>query len=147
MSTSRHEAHFDAPVERVWELVSDPRHHPEWWPRVVEVRGERFEEGDLYAQVTRGPVGREETSFLIERRDDLREIKMRCQNTGMYARWRLTGAQGGTFVELQMGMDPADFGNRLFDITAGRLYFRRWSSQSLEALREAACDSEASSPA
>jgi Polyketide cyclase / dehydrase and lipid transport len=141
MSTYRHAAHFDAPVERVWDLVGNPEHHPEWWPRVIEVRGKRFEEGDLYAQVTRGPMGTGETNFLIERREDLREIRMRCQDTGMYACWLLTEAQGGTFVQLEMGMDPADLAGRVFDVTAGRLYFRRWSSQSLEGLRKAAADS------
>ena len=137
MSTYRQAAHFDAPVECVWELVGNPQRHPEWWPRVVEVRGERFEEGDEYAQVTRGPVGSAHTNFLVERRADLHEVRLRCQHTGMYACWVLTEAQGGTFVELEMGMDPTDIGPRLFDATAGRLYFRRWSTQSLEALRDA----------
>ena|SRR5436190_13349995 len=72
----------------------------------------------------------------------VREIQMRCMTSGMYARWLLTSAQGGTFVELQMGMDPLNLSNRVFDFTAGRLYFRRWSSQSLQALRTA-CTSEA----
>ena len=75
-----------------------PGRYPEWWPRVVEVRGERFEEGDEYVQVTRDPTSRVESSFLLERREDLREIRMSCQLTGMFAHWLLTPAQGGTFV-------------------------------------------------
>src|SRR6188472_4388653 len=132
MSTYRQAAHFDAPVECVWELVGNPQRHPEWWPRVVEVRGERFEEGDEYAQVTRGPVGSAQTNFLVERREDLRSVQLRCTHTGMYAFWMLTEAQGGTFVELEMGLDAKDLANRMFDAMAGRLYFRRWSSQSLQ---------------
>jgi Polyketide cyclase / dehydrase and lipid transport len=138
MSAYRHQAYLEAPLEVVWGLVGTPSRHPEWWPRVVEVRGERFEQGDEYAQVTTNLTGRIETSFLVERRDDLREIRMRCQLTGTYADWLLTPAQGGTFVELEMGMQPRRLGDRIFDQAAGRPYFRRWANQSLEALRRAA---------
>jgi hypothetical protein len=138
MSTYRQQAHLDAPLEVVWGLVGTPSRHPEWWPRVIEVRGERFEQGDEYAQVTTNPKGRIETSFLVERRDDLREIRMRCQLTGTYADWLLTPAQGGTFVELEMGMQPRRLGDRVFDVTAGKAYFRRWADESLDALRRAA---------
>jgi hypothetical protein len=37
-----------------------------------------------------------------------------------------------------MGMEPRRLGDRLFDMAMGRRYFRRWSEQSLDALREAA---------
>ena len=137
MSVYRRQAHLDVPLEEVWQLVGTPRRYPEWWPRVIEVRGERFEEGDEYVQVTRDPAGRSETSFLLERRDDLREIRMSCVQTGMYAHWLLTPAQGGTFVELEMGMEPVELGHRVFDATLGHLYFRRWTEQSLDGLGEA----------
>ena len=142
MSAHRQQAHIDAPLEAVWALVGTPSRHPEWWPRVIEVRGERFEEGDEYAQVTKDPVGgRSETNFLLERRQDLREIRMICQATGMYADWVLTPAQGGTFVEVEIGMQPRRLGDRIFDSALGRIYFRRWTSESLEGLRQAAADS------
>jgi hypothetical protein len=135
MSAQRQQAHLEAPIESVWDLVGSPSRYPEWWPRVIEVRGERFEEGDEFAQVTRNPGGKEEeTNFLLERRDDLREVRMSCQLTGTYAHWLLTPAQGGTFVELEMGMDPHQIGHRLFDVALGKRYFRRWSQESLEAL-------------
>ena len=138
MSAHRQHAHFDAPVEVVWDLVGTPRRYPEWWPRVIEVRGELFEEGDEYAQVTKNPIGRSESNFLLERRDNLREIRMSCQLTGMYAEWLLTPAQGGTFVEVEMGIEPRRLGDRIFDRAMGRIYFRRWASESLDALRRAA---------
>lgn len=122
----------------VWGLVGMPSHYPEWWPRVIEVRGERFEEGDEYAQVTKAAVGKTESNFLLERRDNLREIRIVCQLTGTYAEWLLTPAAGGTFVELEMGMQPTRLGDRVFDRAAGKSYFRHWASQSLDALREAA---------
>jgi hypothetical protein len=138
MSQHRQQAHLDSPLEVVWGLVGTPNRYPEWWPRVIEVRGERFEEGDEWAQVTENPKGEIETSFLLERRDDLREIRMSCQLTGAYAHWLLTPAQGGTFVELEMGMQPKRLSDRLGDLAVGRRFFRRWSEQSLEALGEAA---------
>ncbi len=136
MSAHRQQARLDAPIEEVWSLIGAPRRYPEWWPRVIEVHGERFEEGDEYVQVTRDPSGRVKTNFLIERARDLREIRMSCQLTGTYAHWFLTPAQGGTFVELEMGMQPRRFGDRVFDMTMGRRYFRSWGQQSLDALRE-----------
>jgi polyketide cyclase/dehydrase/lipid transport protein len=145
MSAHRQQAHIDSPLEVVWGLVGAPNRYPEWWPRVIEVRGERFEEGDEWAQVTKNPTNEVETNFLLERREDLREIRMSCQLTGAYAHWLLTPAQGGTFVELEMGMQPKRLGDRLADLAIGRRYFRRWGEQSLEALGEAARGDRATS--
>jgi uncharacterized protein YndB with AHSA1/START domain len=142
MSAHRRQALLDAPVELIWELVGNPIRHPEWWPRVIEVQGQRFEEGDDYVQVSRSAVGKVETKFRVERLDELREIRMRCLQSGTYAHWLLTGAQGGTFVELELGMQPEGLSNRVFDKTAGRLYFRRWAEQSLDALRESVAGRE-----
>jgi uncharacterized protein YndB with AHSA1/START domain len=137
MSAYRHQAHLTAPLSAVWTLVATPTRYPEWWPRVIEVRGERFHEGDEWVQVTEGPGRTVETDFLLERRDDLRSIRMRCQLTGTYADWLLTPAQGGTFVELEMGIQPSRIGDRLFDMALGRSFFRRWSKESLAALQKA----------
>jgi Polyketide cyclase / dehydrase and lipid transport len=138
MSEYRHQAHLDAPLEAVWGLVATPSRYPEWWPRVIEVRGERFEEGDEWAQVTSSPGGKTESAFLLEKRDDMREVRMRCMLTGAYADWVLTPAQGGTFVELQMGMQPTRRRYRLLDAVIGKSYFRRWTTESLAALAKAA---------
>jgi Polyketide cyclase / dehydrase and lipid transport len=138
MSGHRVQAHLDAPVEVVWELVATPTRHPEWWPRVVEVQGEQFEQGDQYAQVTETPLGRTATTnFLFERRENLRQVRLSCMQTGMYADWRLTPAQGGTFVELEMGMIPKHLSDRLLNAAIGRTYFRRWASGSVDGLRDA----------
>jgi uncharacterized protein YndB with AHSA1/START domain len=137
MSGHREQAHLDAPVEMVWDLVATPTRHPEWWPRVLEVQGERFEQGDEYAQVTETPFGRASTNFLFERRENLRQVRLSCQHTGMYADWLFTPAQGGTFVELEMGMIPKRTSDRLVNATIGRRYFRRWASGSIDGLRDA----------
>ena len=137
MSTYREQAHIDASLEEVWDLLGDPRRHPEWWPRVIEVSGQTFDEGDQYVQVSRKPFGGQIQTFMaIDRLDDLREIGMTCQTTGTYARWVLTEAQGGTFVEAEVGMQPGHgLGYRVFDFAVGPMYFRRWVAQSVDGLR------------
>lgn len=138
MSSYRQQAHLDAPLDRIWELVGTPTRYPEWWPRVIEVRGERFEEGEEFAQVTTDPGGSHvESNFLLERRDDLRGIRMSCRLSGMYAEWLLTPAAGGTFVDLEMGMEPRRPEDMAFDQSEGKAYFRTWASQSLDGLRGA----------
>ncbi len=139
MSACRRQALLEAPVERIWELVGNPARHPEWWPRVIEVHGERFDVEDEYVQVTKTAFGTEErTEFAIERLEDLREVRMRCLKTGLYSHWLLTPAQDGTFVELELGMDARTLPDRMFDRVAGRPYFRRWAESSLDGLRDAA---------
>jgi uncharacterized protein YndB with AHSA1/START domain len=138
MSATRDQALINAPPSRVWELVGDPSRHPEWWPRVIEVRGQRFDEGSNYAQVTRDPGGSVETTMSVEQLDEMRAIHLRCTNTGTYSRWVLTEAQGNTFVDVEFGMDPIGARYRIFDAALGKLYFRRWLNQSLAALERAA---------
>jgi uncharacterized protein YndB with AHSA1/START domain len=147
MSAAKRQALIDAPVDSIWDLVGNPTRHPEWWPRVIEVEGQRFDEGDQYVQVTRGPVGSAETTFLIERMDDLKEVRLTCMTTGTYAHWLLTGAQGGTFVDLEMGMDPKRLGEKLFDAALGRRYFKRWAEESIDGLERAACEGSGTSGA
>jgi uncharacterized protein YndB with AHSA1/START domain len=136
VSATKRQAVIDAPVDAVWELVGNPARHPEWFPRVIEVNGERFEEGERYAQVTKHGRGTVETDFLIERLDDLHEIRFACQKSGMYVHWQLADAQGDTFVNAEMGIKPKTTGDKVFDAVLGRLYFRRWLDQSIDALRK-----------
>jgi uncharacterized protein YndB with AHSA1/START domain len=140
MSMVHSQALINAPPREVWELVGDPRRHPEWWPRVIEVRGERYDEGDNYAQVTREPLGSMETIMSVERLEEVRQINLRCTKTGTYARWLLTEAQGNTFVDVEFGMDPIRLVDRVMDRTLAKPYFQRWIKQSLEALEEAASE-------
>jgi uncharacterized protein YndB with AHSA1/START domain len=134
VSAYRHQALIKAPIERVWELVGNPVRHPEWFPRVVEVRGDSFRPGDVFVQVTKQPVGTGTTSLEIDRLEDMRELSIHCRDTGTFTNWRLTPARDDTFVEAEFGMEPAGLVYRAFDATMGRMYFRRWLEQSLEAL-------------
>ena len=47
MPTARRSRTIAAPVEQLWDLVSDPHHLPRWWPRVTrveDVQGKAFTE-------------------------------------------------------------------------------------------------------
>jgi uncharacterized protein YndB with AHSA1/START domain len=140
MSLVHSQALIHASPNQVWDLVGDPSRHPEWWPRVIEVRGERYNEGDNYAQVTREPLGSMETIMSVERLEEVRQINLRCTKTGTYARWLLTEAQGNTFVDVEFGMEPIRLVDRVMDRTLAKPYFQRWIKQSLEALEEAASE-------
>jgi hypothetical protein len=144
MSLYRQQAQIDAPVETVWELLGDVNRHEEWWPRVIEVQcdGDLIE-GCTYRMVAKGPMGEEEMNVGVERLDDCREILIRCVNTGTYCRWLLTEARGGTFIDAEFGIDPKAIAPRIWDVFAGRRYFRRWLEQSLQALE--ACAKSSSS--
>ncbi|HEX6711976.1 MAG TPA: SRPBCC family protein [Thermoleophilaceae bacterium] len=134
MPTARRQAMLDAPVERVWALIGDVNRHPEWWPRVEEVECDLLEEGCTYRQVTDRPGGSIETTISIERLDDCHELSLRCLDTGMYARFLLTPAQAGTFVDGELGVEADGFIERI----ATPVFVRRWIAQSLEGLRRAA---------
>jgi uncharacterized protein YndB with AHSA1/START domain len=139
MSAVHEQAQLDAPVSRVWQLVSDPRLYPEWWPRVFEIQGERYEEGSEFVLVSHQPlVGRDEAHFLIDRMDDLREIRMHCTISGMFVHWQLTDAQGGTFLSAAFGMDPIRRRDQVIDFALGRRFFRRWLVEAVDGLKQAA---------
>jgi carbon monoxide dehydrogenase subunit G len=139
VSSYQQQFYIEAPVASVWRLVGDPRRHVEWWPQAVEVRGESFEEGDEYVQVSRVPLGlRQTTPHGVDRLDDLHEIRVSCKKTGRYARWVITAARTGTFVDAEMGLEPSTFGYRLMDQTVGRYYMRRWLLAAVDGLRAAA---------
>jgi uncharacterized protein YndB with AHSA1/START domain len=134
----RRQAFIEAPLPVVWELIADIENHPEWWPRVVEAECDGLDEGCTYRQVTRTPFGKDEMKLRIEDRDDPRRLHVRCMNTGTFIRFDLTEAQGGTFADGEMGMDPDRLTNRVFDALAGRRYFTSWLGQTMEALESVA---------
>jgi hypothetical protein len=138
MSDYRAHAHLDAPLDEVWALVGNPATYPRWWPIAVEIRGETFEVGDVYTQVLGQFAGRRvEYVRMIDRRDELKELRWSCPTTGGFQHWQLTAAQGGTFVDMEMGLRPAALPYRVFDRTVGRWFIKRWADQAIDGLREA----------
>jgi hypothetical protein len=137
ISDYRMQAHLDAPPDEVWALVGNPATYPQWWPAAVEIRGETFEVGDVYTQVLATFAGRRlEYTRIIDRRDELKELRWSCPTTGGYQRWLLTAAQGGTFVDMEMGLHPPALQYRLFDKSVGRWFIKRWAEQAIDGLRQ-----------
>jgi len=143
MSACRLQAQVDVPPDALWELIGNVERHPEWWPRVVGVQCEGLEQRCSYRQVLKSPMGVVEPDVSIERLDDCRELTLRCLDTGTYAHWLLAEAQGGTFIDVEFGLDPKTTKTRVFDLVAGRRYFRHWLQDSIDALRRAAASERA----
>jgi hypothetical protein len=74
----------------------------------------------------------------VDRMEDCKELLIRCVNTGTFVHMLLTEAQEGTFVDARFGMDPGKFQYRIFDLVAGKRYFRGWLLQSLDAMQQVA---------
>jgi hypothetical protein len=146
MSTYRAQAHLDASLDDVWALVGNPATYPEWWPAAVEIRGQSFEVGDVYTQVVPMAGRLLEYTRIIERRDDLRELKWSCPTTGGFQRWLLTDAEGGTFVDMEMGLEPPALRYGLFDRTVGRWFIKRWAEQAIDGLSQALVSTRTSGP-
>jgi hypothetical protein len=141
MSEVHEQLVLDAPVAAVWELVADPATYTDWLPRVFEIQGRRFEEGVTFIQVSQQPlIGRDEAHLMIDRMDELRELRMHCTVSGMFVNWQLTEARGGTFVDAAFGMDPIRRRDRIVDFAVGRRFFRRWLNEAVEGLRSAVGD-------
>jgi hypothetical protein len=132
----RHQAFVPAPVPDVWELVGHPARHPEWWPELVEVQGERFGRGCSYCHVTQDERGLSEMTLIVERVTDLKELAVRCAENGLYMRWLLSDAQGGTLVDAEFGIDPTEASAPTldFDPAAAKAELERWLRASLDGL-------------
>src|SRR3954452_9291555 len=134
MPSARRQVMVDAPVEEVWDLIGDVNRHPEWWPRVEDVQCDLLDVGCTYRQVTKRPDKRIETTISIEQLEDCEQLSLLCLDTGMYAHFLLTPAQGGTFVDLHLGVEEEGLA-KLF----AAAFARRWVAQSVQGLRAAAC--------
>jgi uncharacterized protein YndB with AHSA1/START domain len=137
--SSTQQAFIDAPVGDVWNLVGDPRRHPDWWPEWVTTECPDPSEGCRYRGVVKGPFGREEEHDLVlERHDGWHEISILCEGTGVTTTFVLTEAQGGTFVEGCFSIQPNSLGMKAIGAVAGRRVMRSWLERSLENLKRAA---------
>jgi uncharacterized protein YndB with AHSA1/START domain len=130
---------IDAPLEEVWGFVGDPARYPEWAAGVVDVTGvAEVEEGAEFRQTTKVPIGSPTTTtFRIDELDELREIRLTCEASGLYSRWQLTEAQASTFVDVEIGMQPEAFRHRAFDTVLGKRWYRSLADDSIDGLRAA----------
>ena len=138
MSSWRQQARIEAPIETVWELIGDPNRYPEWAANVVEVTGlPSVEKGASYEQVGRPPWGSPiTTTFVVEELEDLHEIQLRCTKTGYYSHWLLTPADDATFADVEIGMDATKLGDKAFDRTLGKRWYRSLVTQALDKIKE-----------
>jgi Polyketide cyclase / dehydrase and lipid transport len=137
--TFRHQALIDAPLGDVWEIVSDPKTHPEWWPEVTRIDApERVGEGDEYLHTAKMVplIDAVDSIWVVERMNELKEAHFRCTMTGTYTRFQLTPAQDETYVEMEVGMDPTSLRWRIAEPLFG-LQYKRWVLAVLDALPEA----------
>ena len=138
MGQYRQQTLIEAPLEAVWGQVGNPSTYPEWAGDVVEVTGlDNVEEGAHFRQKTKTPLGTNETEFVVESLDELREIQVRCLMSGYYLRWLVTEAGEDTFAEVEIGMDPTRLGYRAVDKTVGRRWYRKLVEETLAGLRSA----------
>lgn len=144
MASWKQQALIEAPVSEVWELLCDPARAPEWAEDVIEITGgpARIEKGSTFDVTGRGPLGMKATTlFKVEELEDLRELKMQCQVSGFYSHWLLTNAQGGTFAELELGVEEPEAKRGVQGRAVGALhtkgFLRRATEKSLDGLRRA----------
>jgi uncharacterized protein YndB with AHSA1/START domain len=141
MSSWRQQALIEASVQDVWDVVGDPNRYPEWAGNVVEVTGLPADAGAgaAYEQVTRRPMhmGQAKTTFVIDALEELKEIRLQCQATGYYSRWLLTEAEGSTFAEVEIGMEPIHMSDRAVDRTIGKRWYRGLVADAIDGLKQA----------
>jgi uncharacterized protein YndB with AHSA1/START domain len=137
MASWRQQALIEAPVTEVWEMLCDPLRAPEWAEDVVEVTGEpvKIEKGSTYLVTGRGPLGLKGTTpYRVEELEDMRELKMQCQVSGFYSHWRLTDAQGGTFAEVEMGVEETAAKRGIQGRVMGALHTKNFLRRAVEKL-------------
>jgi uncharacterized protein YndB with AHSA1/START domain len=142
MATWKQQALVEAPVETVWEMISDPARFVEWSEETIEVTGvpTRIEEGSTFEMTSRGPMRlKATTTFKVEELRDMREIKLRCQTSGFYSHWLLTEAQGNTFAEMELGVEREGLAKsaRAMGALHTKGYLRRAAEATLDGLRRA----------
>jgi carbon monoxide dehydrogenase subunit G len=138
VASCRRQALIDAPVEAVWNLVGDPARYPEWAAGVIDVTGlAQVEHGAEFRQTTKLPIGRTTTTFRIDALEELHEIHLTCEKSGLYSHWELTEAQNATFVDVEIGMEAEQLGRRAFDAVMGKRWYRVLADDSLDGLRAA----------
>jgi uncharacterized protein YndB with AHSA1/START domain len=143
MASWRQQALIDAPVREVWELLCDPARGPDWSEDVIAVTGapSKIERGTTFEMTSRGPLGiKATTPFRVEEFDDMHEIKMQCQVSGFYSHWILTEARGGTFTELELGIEPVEerpLPARAMAALHTKSFLRRTVDKTLDGLRRA----------
>jgi carbon monoxide dehydrogenase subunit G len=141
MSAWKQQAMLNAPVDQVWELLADPARYPEWSGDTLAVTGSptRIEKGSTFDITGRGPLKlKATTTFEVVELDEMHELKLRCQTSGYYSHWVLTEAAGGTFADVEFGVDPQPGPQaRVAGALHTKRYLHRLVDQTLDGIRGA----------
>jgi len=141
MASWTQQALLEAPVEEVWKLLEDIARYPQWNEDTISVTGAptEIEMGTHFELTGRGPFGlKATTTFRVEKLDELRELKLRCETSGLYSRWVLTEAQHETFTEVEMGVEKvAGATGAVTGALHTKRYLRRATEDTLDNLRRA----------
>jgi uncharacterized protein YndB with AHSA1/START domain len=124
--TARRSRTIAAPVEQLWDLVSDPHHLPRWWPRVTRVEGV---DGKAFTEVMKTRKGKVvRADFDVVAKDQSRRLitwAQRVQGTPFARVLRaaetdvsLTPADDATEVTIELRQTLAGFSPR-FGMLAG----------------------------
>ncbi len=137
MASFKQQGLLDAPVSQVWETICDPMQASEWAEDVIKVTREQvtLEKGSTYLVTARGPLGMKGTTpFKVEELEDMRELKVQCQVSGFYSHWLLTEAQGGTFAQVEMGVEELEEKRGLQGRVIGALHTKNFLRRSVQKL-------------
>lgn len=140
MASFQQQALVEAPLERVWALLTDPARYPEWAGDSIETTGypTSIEKGSTFEQTSRGLFGRPDTTtFAVTEMEDLHEIKLQCQLSGYYSHWRLTEAQGQTFADVELGVEPIGVYGQVARVIFSKRVLRQVTADSLDGLKRA----------
>ena len=133
MTHLRMTAHFDAPIERVFELATDYRRYPEWnvaYEEVTEISGPADEVGTRFHGVMRILGRRMEGWGEITEVDRPRYLKIAGKGSGGTTTtvYRFTPVGSGTDTELEIDYElPAG----LFGKVADKLFVERSVERAL----------------
>jgi hypothetical protein len=139
MASWKQQALIEAPVEAIWALLASPDRYTEWAAEAVEVTGvpTRIEKGATFEQTSRGAIRGGTTVMKVAELEDLREIKLQCQMSGYYSHWRLTEAQGQTFTDVELGVEPIGLHGQFARAIMTKSHLRQVAEDSLDGLRRA----------
>ena len=83
-------------------------------------------------------MGRKDTTtFKVTELEDLHEIKLQCQVSGYYSHWRLTEAQGQTFADVELGVEPIGVQGQVARVLFSKRALRQVTAESLDGLKRA----------
>ena len=141
MASAKERTLIDAPVRTVWDVLVDPGRAPDWDEEVIAVTGPpvKIEAGSTFDVTSRGPLKfKATTTFKVVELEDMHEIKMQCQRSGYYIHWLLTPAQGETFAQLEVGVEPLPgLSGRAMAAMHTTGYLRKTAEKTVNALRRA----------